>query len=108
MKMQGITESAAFRTAVSPARESLWQRGCALWERLVELRRRRPKSLRLCETLALGDRRFVAVIAYQHSRFLLGGTSGSLVLLAQLGDLEDRGTTPENNRPAHSSEESLQ
>ena len=109
MKIQEISESVDFKsTPLSPARESLWQRGCALWERLVELRRRRPKSLRLCETLSLGDRRFVAVIAYEHSRFLLGGTSGSLVLLAQLGDRADHGTAPENNCPAHSSEESLQ
>jgi flagellar biogenesis protein FliO len=40
--------------------------------------------LRLCETLPLGERRFVAVIEFEESRFLLGGTSSSLVLLSRL------------------------
>jgi flagellar biogenesis protein FliO len=106
VKIQKIRESAAFGTPALPARESLWRRGWALWQQLIEAGRRRPKSLRVCESLSMGDRRFIAVIAYQHSRFLLGGTSGSLVLLARLEDGVDHGTTPENNRPAHSSEES--
>jgi flagellar biogenesis protein FliO len=47
--------------------------------------RRLPRRLRLCESLPLGERRFVAVIEFEESRFLVGGTSSSLVLLANLG-----------------------
>jgi flagellar biogenesis protein FliO len=104
MKIHEIRESGASTPAL-PARGSLWRRGRALWQQLIEVGKRRPKSLRLCESLSMGDRRFVAVIAYEHSRFLLGGTSGSLVLLARLEDDVDHGTMPENNRTAHSSEE---
>jgi flagellar biogenesis protein FliO len=106
MKIQEIRESAEFgSTPALPARESLRRRGRALWQQLIEAGKRRPKSLRMCESLSLGDRRFVAVVAYERSRFLLGGTSGSLVLLARLEDGADQATTPEDNRPAHSSEE---
>jgi len=49
------------------------------------LSRRKPRRLRLCESLPLGERRFVAVVEFERSRFLLGGTSASLVLLARLG-----------------------
>jgi flagellar biogenesis protein FliO len=42
-----------------------------------------PKRLRLCESLALGERRFVAVVQFEHRRFLIGATANSLVMLAQ-------------------------
>jgi Flagellar biosynthesis protein, FliO len=54
------------------------------WQRLLRLGRRPMRRLRLCESLALGERRFVAVIEFEQSRFLVGGTSTSLVLLARL------------------------
>jgi len=54
------------------------------WRRLARLSRRTPRALRLAESLALGDRRFVAVIEYGSARFLVGGTSASLVLLTRL------------------------
>jgi len=56
----------------------------AWWNRLSKLSQRSPKKLRLCETLPLGERRFVSVIQFENSRFLVGGTSDSLVLLARL------------------------
>ncbi len=56
----------------------------SVWERLGRLGRRAPRRLRLCESLPLGERRFVAVIEFERSRFLVGGTSASLVLLAKL------------------------
>lgn len=45
---------------------------------------RRSRTLRVAETLSLGDKRFVAVIEFEGSRFLLGGTSSSLALLTRL------------------------
>jgi len=57
-----------------------------LWERMLRLSRRTPKRLRLCESLALGERRFVAVVEFEKARFLVGGTATSLVLLSRLAD----------------------
>ncbi len=60
--------------------------GTELWERVLRLGRRAPKSLRLCESLPLGERRFVAVVEFERARFLLGGTPSSVVLLSRLQD----------------------
>ncbi|MFZ0774275.1 MAG: flagellar biosynthetic protein FliO [Candidatus Sulfotelmatobacter sp.] len=62
----------------------------ALWERVLRISRRAPRYLRLCESLPLGDRRFVAVVEFEKERFLLGGTPSSLVLLSRLGDARTR------------------
>jgi hypothetical protein len=56
----------------------------AWWNKILRMTRRPPRRLRLSEHLALGERRFVAVIEFEQSRFLLGGTAGSLALLAHL------------------------
>jgi len=71
-------------TAQIPAGVTLAGVARAIWKQLLRMKRSHPRSLRLCETLPLGDRRFVAVVEYEQTRFLIGGTSGSLVLLAQL------------------------
>jgi flagellar biogenesis protein FliO len=70
-----------------------WIQG--MWAWLVRHSRREPRSLRLCESLPLGDRRFVAVVEYQQTRFLLGGTSNSLVMLARLECGLDSGPRPD-------------
>jgi flagellar biogenesis protein FliO len=62
----------------------------ALWERILRLSRRTPRRLRLCESLPLGERRFVAVVEFEAARFLLGGTPSSLVLLSRLSDAGER------------------
>jgi flagellar biogenesis protein FliO len=54
------------------------------WDRVRGVGYRPARRLRLCESLGLGDRRFVAVVEFDQTRFLLGGTSSSLVLLAKL------------------------
>jgi flagellar biogenesis protein FliO len=54
------------------------------WDRVRGVGCRPARRLRLCESLGLGDRRFVAVVQFEEMRFLVGGTSSSLVLLAQL------------------------
>jgi flagellar biogenesis protein FliO len=46
--------------------------------------RRRPRRLRLCETLSLGNRGYLAVVRYRQQQFLVGGTNSSISLLAQL------------------------
>jgi len=44
----------------------------------------RETQLRLCESLALGERRFVSVIEVGSQKFLVGGTGNSLAMLAVL------------------------
>jgi hypothetical protein len=68
-----------------------WRRVLILGQRILAWRRARPHRLRLCETLPLGDCRFVAVVELEQSRFLLGGTVSSMVLLARLEDSDGRG-----------------
>jgi flagellar biogenesis protein FliO len=45
---------------------------------------RRVRRLRVCETLSLGERRFLAVIEFDRQEFLVGGSGNSLELLARL------------------------
>ncbi|MFZ0311452.1 MAG: flagellar biosynthetic protein FliO [Candidatus Korobacteraceae bacterium] len=53
--------------------------------------RRAPRQLRLCESLSLGEKRLVAVIQYEGQKFLIGGSPGSVALLARLGEAADFG-----------------
>jgi flagellar biogenesis protein FliO len=46
--------------------------------------RRRERRLRLCEMLALGDKRFVAVVEYGQEKFLLAGTPQNISLLHRM------------------------
>jgi flagellar biogenesis protein FliO len=54
------------------------------WRRSMQAFQKPARRLHLAETISLGDRRFVAVIEFETRRFLVGGTSGSIVLLATL------------------------
>ncbi len=40
--------------------------------------------MRLCETLSLGDRRFLAVVLVEQQKYLVGGAPNSVALLAKL------------------------
>jgi len=53
-----------------------------LWSRANG--RSRYRRLRLCESLALGEKRFVAVIEFEGQQFLIGGGTQSVSLLARL------------------------
>ncbi|MGA9476105.1 MAG: flagellar biosynthetic protein FliO [Terriglobales bacterium] len=55
-----------------------------LWRALVVRARRRPKSLVLVESSALGDRRFISVVQFEEQRFLVGSSPSSVTLLARL------------------------
>jgi flagellar biogenesis protein FliO len=71
--MQAASRQRRISEAVS------WLRAaCRQW------RLRPPRKLRLCETLALGERRFVAVVEFEQQRFLIGGTGTAVALLANL------------------------
>jgi flagellar biogenesis protein FliO len=80
------------KTSIDPRAQSLADFARRWWMRIVHYGRRTPRRLRLCESLPLGERRFIAVVEFEQARFLLGGTSASLVLLARL---EGPGVQPE-------------
>lgn len=82
----------------------LWQRLVGFVQPLLRLGRRPPRRLRLCESLPLGERRFVAVVEFDRARFLVGGTTASLVLLARLGP--DGDAVPATPSPVASSQAS--
>jgi len=46
--------------------------------------RQARKRLRVCETVSLGEKRFVAVVEVDGEQFLVGGASGSVATLARL------------------------
>jgi len=87
--MNSTAEATSGNVAAEPAMlhrvpPALWSLARAWWRRVLELSRRPPRRLRLAEHLSLGERRFVAVVELDGFRFLVGGTSASLVLLARL------------------------
>jgi len=45
---------------------------------------RRQRQLRLCENLALGERRFLSLVECGQQRFLVGGSANSVAVLAEL------------------------
>lgn len=52
---------------------------------------RSERHLRLCETLSLGPRGFLAIVRVDDQRFLVGGTNQSLALLVELSRFPQRG-----------------
>lgn len=56
--------------------------------------RHKQRSLLIKESAGLGERRFVAVIQFERQRFLIGGSPGSVALLAILRD-EATGDQPQ-------------
>lgn len=78
------------RTVLAPQKtnfEGMWQ-WLARLTRLLQSRTRPQKQLRLCETLGLGERRFIAVVQFEQQKFLIGGTGSSLALLTRLPQTE--------------------
>jgi hypothetical protein len=61
-----------------------WLAGAWKWLRRQVSSRHTRRRLRVCETVSLGEKRFVAVIDVDGERFLVGGASSSLVTLARL------------------------
>lgn len=64
-------------------------------------RTRPSRQLRVCETVALGERRFVAVIEFAQQKFLIGGAGHSVAMLAPL-------TAPPAAKPAEEGEGEVQ
>lgn len=64
--------------------------------------RRRERSLRICESLPLGDKRFLAVVQFEGRRFLIGATNQTISLLDRLDSL-----SPQRRKREHSLENSF-
>jgi hypothetical protein len=47
---------------------------------------RTSKQLRVCETVSLGEKRFIAIIHVENRKFLIGGGASNVALLTQLGE----------------------
>jgi len=45
---------------------------------------RSAKAMRLCETISLGDKRFLAIVQVDEERILIGGSASSVALLTRL------------------------
>jgi hypothetical protein len=82
--------------------------GARRWLRWLQARRRAQlaaKRLRLCETLSLGDKRFVAIVQVDGQQFLLGGAAERVSLLAQLdSELRFAKVLQESNVPQRTQE----
>jgi hypothetical protein len=63
-----------------------------VWRVVVRRAGSKRKTLSVRETAALGDRRFVSVIQFERQRFLVGSSSSSITLLAQLPDDSNGGS----------------
>lgn len=55
-----------------------------IWAKSQLAAKRRKKRLRICESVSLGDKRFLAVIQVDGEQFLVGGAANSVAMLAQL------------------------
>jgi hypothetical protein len=90
----------AMTTATAQLSPRLWPSRLAGLLKGVLRVTRSAKRLRLRETLPLGERRFVAVVEFDRSRFLVGGTANTLVLLSRLADVEKEDEAVVDARPA--------
>jgi hypothetical protein len=66
-----------------------WWRRAGRWMMGQLGSRRTRKRLRVCETVSLGEKRFVAVIEVDGEQFLVGGASSSVATLARLQHAQD-------------------
>jgi hypothetical protein len=58
------------------------------WLQRVQIRRAK-KRMRLCESVPLGDKRFIAVVQVDDREFLIAGASNSVSMLTDLGKRSD-------------------
>ena len=94
----GVAIRAEVGTANCLRRVIRWLAGCFRAGGL-----RPERQLRLCESLALGEKRFLAVVEFEQQKLLIGGTSNSLVMLATLPGRESAGGTRETGSAARNS-----
>jgi flagellar biogenesis protein FliO len=68
---------------------TFWHRAESALRTVFRSWRTRPsRQLRMCENLALGEKRFLSVVEFGQQKFLVGGTGNSLAMLAMLSSPE--------------------
>jgi flagellar biogenesis protein FliO len=70
-----------------PALVAMWSWLSSLWRQVGT--GSKSRRLRVCESLSLGEKRFVAVVQFETQQFLIGGGPASVNLLARLGETAD-------------------
>ena len=53
---------------------------------------RKTKAMRLCETISLGEKRFLAIVQVDEERILIGGSASTVALLTRLPEKEQFST----------------
>ncbi|HEX3353860.1 MAG TPA: flagellar biosynthetic protein FliO [Terriglobales bacterium] len=81
-KMAGIAASG--RDSADEFLAQRWPRWLAVKLRSCWQRRSPPRQLRVAETLALGERRFLLLVEAGAQKFLIGSGGGAMTLLAEL------------------------
>jgi len=76
---------AAFTMANLLARLSALLKRCSAQLMKLLQRKRRRNKLQLLEMQQLGEKRFVAIVRVGRQKFLIGGSSSSVLLLAEIG-----------------------
>lgn len=67
----------------------IWLAAASNWVRKLMGSRHSRKRLRVCESVSLGEKRFVAVIEVDGEQFLVGGASSSVATLARLAPSQE-------------------
>ena len=49
---------------------------------------RKAKAMRLCETISLGEKRFLAIVEVGEERILIGGSASTVTMLSRLPEQE--------------------
>jgi hypothetical protein len=89
-KVEEPTNETAIASSIAANGMSKTSRTEGKWHKLMRLLsgqisvRRVKKRLRVCETVSLGEKRFVAVVQVDGEEFLVGGASNSVCTLARL------------------------
>jgi len=64
---------------------------------------RNVKAMRLCETISLGEKRFLAIVQVDEERILIGGSASSVALLTRLPEKQPfAAVLLERSQPMHS------
>ena len=90
-----------FGTTGPPRTEGFSSLGASFWTRIRTLWggvsvTRRKRSLRLCESLSLGEKRLLALVECEGQRLLLSVTGERIGLIERLGEGPE---TPRNSSP---------
>jgi flagellar biogenesis protein FliO len=80
----------------SPQQATYFSKLAGLLGRLFSLAAasHRKRRLRVCETLSLGEKRFIAVVEYDRQKFLLAGTPQTISLLQRLDESLENADSP--------------